>query len=162
MNYKQNFEDKFNWYYRNRKKYSFDACVWRIADNNPASIEKVSQMGSYVVFDRNGVDAKEAFYMMETFGKIVPTRAPKLLIELLKCKGGVNFQIKQWAEGRADGTLPLIEFSSERAGVKSGEKALLWWTKTGKARYALDIATKERLPEWVINAVENSKRHYYK
>lgn len=103
-----------------------------------------------------GVTAKEAFYSIDTHGKNIPTRQPLLLKKLLLCKASVNFNIKQWAQSRADGTLPYIEFA-ERGGtieyIKQGLTLKIIHYNSIKHRY--------NLPDWVIEAVERQKYKYY-
>jgi hypothetical protein len=90
---------------------------------------------SIVVFDENGVDAKEAFYRWDSQGRITPTKEPDLLYSLLKTKGSVNLHIKMYAEDRAKGILPKIIFD--------------------------EICEEYFVPLWFIEAVENQKSKYY-
>jgi len=63
-----------------------------------------------IVYDKNGVNAKEAFYCWDSLGKIKPTKHPNLLYRLLKVKGGTNLHIKMYAEDRACCNMSFIEF----------------------------------------------------
>ena len=63
----------------------------------------------YKNFAPDGLDAKEAFYQVDTFGNYPPCREPVLAAWLLTAKKGVNLQIKQWAEGMAELTLMPFE-----------------------------------------------------
>ena len=60
--------------------------------------------------DPNGPDAKRCFHKFDSTGKLVPCSEPELLSRLLLTKASVNFHIKQWAQGRNDGTFPGIEY----------------------------------------------------
>ncbi len=71
-----------------------------------------------LISSKHGMSAQEAFYVMETFGDNAPCREIKRLRTVLKAKAGINFQIKEWAVGRADGTLPKCEFSGNGGGLK--------------------------------------------
>ena len=154
MKYSKNFERDYKFYYDNR--YNFNFC----GTLNPKFI---------TVQDNNSKTAKEVFYNIESNGskeiEVLCSEA-KLLNELLLCKGGINFQIKQWAEGRADGTLPLYELSKNYAYIKyylSDEdkesvdsiKTLEWID--GEPVYYRDIQTQFGLPNWVIEAIEKQK-----
>lgn len=57
----------------------------------------VNKTEPLVVYDKEGVDGIYAFYEIEN-GKVLPTKHPKLLQILLKCKGSVNLNIKMWKE----------------------------------------------------------------
>ena len=86
--YNQNFERDFNFYLKNKDTFTFDG-----------------KLQHKVISSPQGVPAKEAFYQRDTNGKVIPTSEPELLLQLLKCKGSVNFNIKMWAESFADWTL---------------------------------------------------------
>lgn len=103
------------------------------------------------LYDKNGVDGKQAFFSIDNLGRNIPTKHPNLLRTLLLVKSSVNFHIKMWAEGRADGTLPLIEFSQRLVREKYAPAFELDGT---------DMEVSMQLPEWVINAVENQKYKY--
>ena len=62
-----------------------------------------------VQFDKEGVDAKRAFFEWDSNGKVYPTNEPDLLRKLLKTKGSTNFHIKLYAEDLAKGFLPRPE-----------------------------------------------------
>jgi len=68
-----------------------------------------------IVYDAKGASGKEAFYAWDSTGEVLPTRHPNLLHSLLKTKGSVNLHVKMYAQSRADGTLPLMEFSVRQA-----------------------------------------------
>jgi hypothetical protein len=84
-----------------------------------------------IPYNINGFSAKMCFYSLDSIGKYEKCSEPELLVQLLNCKMAVNLQIKMWAEGRADGTLCLIELEQYCAFYNS--------------------------PEWVLRAVENQK-----
>ena len=119
--YSSNFERDYSFYLLNKDIFNFCGTL----------IPKQS-----AISDENGKTAKEVFYSIDSQGKNIPCKEPELLNELLLCKGGVNFQIKLWAEGRADGTLPSIEFE--------------------------EIMTEFSCPDWVWDAVERQKEKLYK
>lgn len=123
--YSPDFERDFNWYLKMRTKFNFDGCngYWNKQGND------------IIVFDKNGVIGKEAFYKWDSQGKITPTKHPNILHTLLKTKGSVNLHIKMYAEDRAKGLLPLIEFN--------------------------DFCIKNSCPVWFKDAVEQQKLKYY-
>jgi hypothetical protein len=124
------------------------------------------------IYSKSGVNGLTAFISIDSQGKNIPTKHPRLLESLLLTKASVNFQIKQWAQGRADGTLPLSEFSKkylfenatspiiefEREAILS-VKTLAWVNK--EPVYFNDIQEQYNLPDWVVKAVENQKKHFY-
>ena len=81
-----------------------------------------------IVFDENGVNAKESFFIFDSNGQIFSTNEPYLLKNLYKSKASINFHIKMWAEGRRDFTLSKVEF--------------------------LRYCRQNRFPLWVFKAVE--------
>lgn len=111
--YSDNFNNDFNWYIKVRKIMDFDG--------QPYNTD--------VKYDPNGVDAKRAFFLLDSQGKLMPTKHPLLLRQLIKTKGGVNLHIKMYAEDRAKGYLPSIEFD--------------------------EICKEYSVPLWFIKAVEN-------
>lgn len=141
MRYSKNFERDWTWYLKNRNNFVFSG-------KNVQSFP----------YDKNGVDGKKAFFLYDSQGKIVPTRHKTLAERMLKVKASVNFQIKQWAQGRADGTLPAIEFSLE--GLDNYLN-INWKERDYRALEAATIEVELQLPEWVIKAVEHQKLNYY-
>lgn len=119
-----------------------------------------------VLFDKNGVSGKEAFYQWDSNGKILPTKHANLF-SLLKTKGSANLHIKMYAEDRAKGLLPLIEFSVKQAIKIYGKFSVLRiWIKTeGKEltrkMISNDFEHQFNLPQWFIDAVENQKFKHY-
>lgn len=89
-----------------------------------------------VIYSEEGKSAKECFYKLDTQGKVIPTNEPELLLQLHKCKGSINFNIKMWAESRGKGELGSIEFQ--------------------------EISKELELLPWMIEAVERQKYKYYK
>ena len=86
---------------------------------------------------KTGLTPLQAFYVIESRGynnKISTTDAEKLK-RILRTKAAINMQIKLWAEGRADGTLPKDELKS--------------------------VLEEYKAPQWVTEAVENQKYKYY-
>ena len=123
--YSPEFERDFKWYLKMRVMFNFDG------SNNYHN--KKGQ--DIIVYDKNGVTGKEAFYKWDSNGKILPTKHPNLLHTLLKTKGSVNLHIKMYAEDRATGLFPLIEFRA--------------------------FCIKYRCPVWFKEAVERQKFKYY-
>lgn len=150
MKYSQRFIDDVKWYMSNRHNFSFSG-----------GDKYFDKKGNNVVqYNKNGVSFVEAFYTWDSIGKIKPTRHPTTLQRLLQTKAAVNLQIKEWAQGRADGTLPGVEFM----GDGSNEKRLLVWELINgqyEPVYYSNIVEYMKLPEWVINAVESQKYKYY-
>lgn len=104
--------------------------------------------------------AKECFYLIDSRGKNTPCSEPELLNQLLLTKAAINFQIKQWAEGFAEGTLPLAELSKSYCHKtltaelipKDNECLTLEWID-GEPVYHKDIQTQYNLPDWSIDAI---------
>lgn len=92
--------------------------------------------GRKIAFDELGRNGMQCFYVFESTGVLLSTKHPNILESLLKVKASINFQIKEWAQDRASGFLPRIEFNK--------------------------IIKEFDLPEWVMLAVENQKVKYYR
>lgn len=116
MKYSSNFDRDYNWYFKNKDTFTFSG-----------SIPKKIQLGIKT--------AKECFYIFDSQGKLEACSEPKLLQQILLCKESVNFQIKEWAQDRAKGYLPKIEFEN--------------------------ISHELGLLDWQIKAVEQQKNKYY-
>lgn len=125
MKYSKNFERDYNWYLKVSTIFTFDGTKDYY---NKKGVELIQ-------FNENGKTAKECFYLYDTNGIITPTKEPEKLKILLKTKGSVNLHIKMYAEDRARGYLPKIEFDK--------------------------ICLEYNLPDWFIEAVENQKHKYY-
>lgn len=123
--YSIEFERDFKWYLKMRAMFNFDG-------SNSYHNKKGQDI---IIYDKNGVSGKEAFYKWDSNGKILPTKHPNLLHTLLKTKGSVNLHIKMYAEDRAKGLFPLIEFRA--------------------------FCIKYRCPSWFKEAVERQKLKYY-
>lgn len=126
MKYSKKFERDYRWYLSVSDVFSFDGTKDYY---NKKGVELIQ-------FDKNGKTAKECFYLYDSNGVIKPTCEPKELKILLKTKGSVNLHIKMYAEDRAKGYLPKVEFD--------------------------EITKNFDLPEWFIKAVEKQKYKYYK
>lgn len=125
MKYSETFERDFKWYLSVRRNFNFDGAA-----------EYCNNTGEDIIqYKKTGASGKEAFYLWDSKGVIKPTKHPNLLHCLLKTKGSVNLHIKMYAQSRADGTLPKIEFRE--------------WCNDWKA------------PAWFKIAVENQKGKYY-
>ncbi|MFA6087432.1 hypothetical protein [Mucilaginibacter sp.] len=132
MKYSKGFERDYNFYISNLK--NFDFCGTKEPKYAP-------------IPDLNGLTAKEVFYKIQSEGVNKPCKEPELLSALLLCQAGINFQIKQWAEGRSDGTLPLAELSKKEA------KKL--YPHLDFSFIDQDIQTEYNLPDWVVKAVQS-------
>lgn len=142
MKYSKNFERDFEWYLAIRHTFWFDGTYPQYHSKKGEEI---------VQYDEKGVSGKHAFYVWDSQGRILPTKHPNLLRNILRTKGALNLQIKEWAKGRADGTLPGIEFY-----VSAETRA--WLDDINKNfEYPKTIAEQYLLPDWVITAVENQK-----
>lgn len=119
--YNANFERDFNWYLSMRHKFNFDGC----AEYFNKKGEKI------VIYDKNGVNGKDAFFQWDSNGKIKPTKHPNLLHTLLKVKGSANLHIKMYAEDRANGLMGLMEFGL--------------------------LCNEFKSPDWFMDAVERQK-----
>jgi len=157
--YSDNFERDNKFYFENIKHFNFCGTL-------TPKFEAIE--------DVNGKTAKEVFYLIDSTGKNYPTCEPKLLNELLMCKASVNFHIKQWAEGRADGTLPFCEFASDSEVLEwkiemIKHKYFGWLPNWSKKIFGIEdkknaipiyqksMAIQYGFPEWVIKAVEMQK-----
>ena len=112
-----------------------------------------------VLEDPNGVSAIEAFFEKESNGRDIPTFEPELLRKVLKAKGSINLFIQLYAEDRASGLLPGIEFSlrvCDKNHIQSLSKGEYEELEKNTFEYMM------KLPIWFITAVENSKYKYYK
>lgn len=123
--YSLEFERDFKWYLKMRAMFNFDG--------SNGYLNKKGQ--DIIVYDKNGVTGKEAFYKWDSNGKILPTKHPNILHTLLKTKGSVNLHIKMYAEDRAKGLFPFIEFRA--------------------------FCIKYNCPNWFKEAVERQKFKYY-
>ena len=115
MKYSSNFDRDYNWYLKNKDIFGFSG-----------SIPKKIELGIKT--------PKECFFIFDSQGKLEPCSDPILLQQILLCKESVNFQIKEWAQDRAKGYLPKIEFEK--------------------------IIKEFNLLNWQIKAVENQKYKY--
>lgn len=125
--YSENFERDYDWYLKYRDTFNFDG-----------SGDYTNKKGEPLIqTDYNhGKRAKDCFWSFDSNGKILPTCEPVLLFKILKCKGSINFNIKMWAEDRANGYLPYIEFE--------------------------EIIKEFELLPWMVDAVENQAFKYRK
>ena len=121
VKYSKNFERDYNWYLKYKNVFDFSGSL----DNKTLVIES-----------EKGLSAKECFYYRDSQGIIKKTKEPNLLSQIYKCKESINFHIKMWAETRAEGTLPMIDFK--------------------------EIIKEYELLDWMIESVEKQKNKYYK
>ncbi|MDG1950205.1 MAG: hypothetical protein P8J32_05340 [bacterium] len=125
MKYSSRFERDYEWYMSVSDIFCFDGCKHYF--------NKKGQ--DLVQFDKNGFTAKKCFYLYDSSGVIKHTREPEELLRILKTKGSTNLHIKMYAEDRARGYLPKIEFEI--------------------------ICDEINAPDWFIEAVEQQKKKYY-
>ena len=125
MKYSKKFEQDYNWYLSVSELFNFDGCDCYINKKGKDVIQ----------YDSDGLTAKECFYLYDSRGETRKTKEPKELHLLLKTKGSVNLHIKMYAEDRAKGRLPKIEFES--------------------------MVKEFNAPDWFYDAVENQKYKYY-
>lgn len=133
---KQNAKNKILWLLKHRHEYSF---------NGGARLS--------VQYDKNGVNGIEAFYKLDSEGKLTPTKHPNILQALFVAKGSLNLNIQMWAQSRAEGSLPLCMFS------KRLTKEL--YKTENQYLPDTDMETENNLPEYVVNAVEQQKNKFY-
>lgn len=125
MKYSENFERDYEVYLRLKNVLTF--CGTDIK-------EKYAKFES----DENGKDAKECFYILDSTGRYEKCREIDLLFEILRCKASINWQIKQWAEGRAES---------------------LAWVSQDVGNYTVihqdlkEIQEEYQFPDWVMTAV---------
>lgn len=139
MRYSESFERDFSWYVQHRRRFAFDG-----------------KPDAGVVHEPKGATAKEAFKAYDERGKLIPTRHPNLLKAVLTAKGSVNLNIKQWAQDRAGGALPLILFSKRLANEKYPHLNVL-----ADSSDITDMETALQLLPWMVTAVEQQKGKYY-
>jgi len=97
MKYKPDFERDFKWYLSVRHSFNFDG-----------KAEYTNKKGKdIIIYDKNGVDGKLAFFKWDSNGLILPTKHPNILHTLLKTKGSVNLHIKMYAESLKEESLNL-------------------------------------------------------
>lgn len=118
MKFSKSFERDWYWYLNHKNQFIFDGSE-----------------GKNIVYSEKGKTAKECFYIFDSQGKLNICKEPVLLQKIFKCKGAINFMIKEWAQDRAAGYLPKIEFEK--------------------------IIQEFQLLPWMIEAVENQKFKYY-
>jgi hypothetical protein len=63
-----------------------------------------------VPYAEDGVDAKRAFFLYDSNGKLVPCKEPDLFKSLMITKKGINFHLKLWAEGYSDMLMGVHEY----------------------------------------------------
>jgi hypothetical protein len=97
----------------------------------PGLDEEEKEIPFNITYSEAGKNAKICFYKIDSEGKCGSCSEPQLLVELLTCKASVNLQIKMWAQGRAEYTLPAIELQ--------------------------EYCNYYQTPEWVFKAVEKQK-----
>lgn len=84
--YSQAFERDYSFYESNMNRFTFAGSVISIEPNN----------------DRPPVDAKKAFFVYDSTGRIFPCHEAEKFEKLLICKKAINLQLKAWADGFVD------------------------------------------------------------
>lgn len=115
---KESVKKDILWMIKNRHNFTFTGSAGRVIE-----------------FDKNASSGLKCFHVLESKGILLPTKHPNILENLLKVKASINFQIKEWAQDRASGLLPRVEFNK--------------------------IIKEFNLPDWVVLAVENQKVKFY-
>lgn len=121
---KDNLRNEYIWMLSVRNNFTFTGGKLRFQEK-----------GNSILHSSVGVSGFAAYHRNESEGKTPPTKHPNILRTLFTVKASLNFQIKEWAQDRASGLLPQVEFKK--------------------------IIEELRLPEWVVKAVENQKVNYY-
>jgi hypothetical protein len=120
MKYSKKFEEDYNLYFRLKDIFNF----------SPFDVLK----GRKPIPNIKNYSAKEAFFYLDSQGKLYDTPEMDLLIQLLICKASINFHIKMYAQTRAEETLSFKELK--------------------------EIQREYRLPPWFVEAVEKQKQKY--
>lgn len=139
MKYSINFERDYLFYLNNINTFTFCGTL---------------NTKHKAVFNENGKTAKEVFFMIESQGQNKPTCEPELLDKLLLCKASVNFHIKMWAEGCADGTLPDNEVFGD------GLETLEW--VNNEPVYVKSLSKRYGFPDWVLTAIYKQRNKILK
>lgn len=84
IKYSAAFERDYQFYIDNKEKFNFCGEVINI------------------IADKNGDDAKKAFWLIDSQGKKVACKEAILLKEIIVCKKSINLHIKMWSEGYGD------------------------------------------------------------
>lgn len=74
---------------------------------------------SLIKYSPSGLSAVECFYIYDSTGKVVPTRQYLKLLKIYTTKASVNLHIKMFAEDRANGRYPKIEFDEFCRTIKA-------------------------------------------
>jgi hypothetical protein len=65
-----------------------------------------------ILFDKDGLTAKEVFFLYETRGEIEPTKEVDLFQKLVRTKGSINLHLKMWVDGVCEGDFTKEELFS--------------------------------------------------
>lgn len=149
--YSENFMRDVRFYLSGRNFFCFDGSPYK-----------------EVEYSKTGVDGIKAFHLFDSQGKLVPTKHPALLKRLIKTKGAVNLQIKQWAQGMAEKTLLPAKVSIREQEKRTGKapepiESLEWKIVNGEpipVYSSEDLETRLNMPEWVAAAVFNQRLTY--
>lgn len=116
--YSSNFERDYSWYLKYKDIFTFSGSI------------------DTKIYIEGNNSVKECFFIYDSQGKLKGCNNNNLLKQIFKCKESINFQIKEWSIGRAEATLPKIEFDK--------------------------IIKEYELLPWMIEAVEKQKFKHYK
>lgn len=131
------FERDYQFYLAQKDTFTFSGSDTKsdfgiqFPGDSPKLDEKGKEIPFSIPYSATGKNAKVCFLKLDSEGKCGPCSEPELLVELLNCKAAVNLQIKMWAQGRAEYTLPAIELQ--------------------------EYCDYYHAPEWVFKAVERQK-----
>lgn len=135
------FERDFDFYLSHRNTFTFSGTDTKKDfgiqfPGEPEPIEKDDDGNEKPVpfaipYSPTGKPAKVCFFTLDSEGKSKPCSEPELLVEILRCKGAVNLQIKLWSQGRAEYTLSKDELQEYMEFYNA--------------------------PDWVFKAIENQK-----
>ena len=93
--YSKKFNRDWEFYLRHRNKFTYAG--------SPINVE----------YDVDGVDAKRAFWTLDSQGKLIPTHEAELLHDILITKAAINFHLKMWAEGYDDMFMGVQDYMAE-------------------------------------------------
>lgn len=105
-------------------------------------------------FDRNGVNGLKAYKERESTGTILPTKHLRIFNCLIKIKGAINFQIKQWAEALLYGYQTKYELEEYLTSINAPE----WILKaTNRLKYKLYFENKKDIDKRYKEEAESYK-----
>jgi hypothetical protein len=140
MNFSSKFERDWEFYYNNRKTFYLDPAK---------AAEKKMVKFSYA---EDGKSAKECFYIFDSTGKCSQCKEMDLLREIFNCKASVNFNIKMWAEHRAE----MLSWVDNVDGIVSVNDRVAWAFTCYQELE--EIKSEYNTPDWVIDAIKEQAK----